>query len=106
LNPKRTTDVLPKPDNCKSYRHRLGLPSIGELPLGRQKVLRASFDQIDGQQRLHLRRWRYDIECRAMRPTSAGFLVNVSQLPQFYDLIGRALAQARRDGLVGTGAIP
>ena len=21
LNPKRTTDVLPKPDNCKSYRH-------------------------------------------------------------------------------------
>jgi hypothetical protein len=22
LNPKRTTDVLPKPDNCKSYRHR------------------------------------------------------------------------------------
>ena len=20
LNPKRTTDVLPKPDNCKSYR--------------------------------------------------------------------------------------
>ena len=85
---------------------RLGLPSIGELPLGQQKILRASFDQIGGQHRLHLRRWGYDYENRAMRPTSAGILVSVTQLPQLYDLIGRALAQARREGLVGTWRVP
>jgi len=91
---------------ARNINSRLGLSSIGELPLGRQKVLRASFDQINGQQRLHLRRWGYDCENRAMRPTSAGLLINIGQLPQLYDLIGRALAQARRDGLVGTWRVP
>jgi hypothetical protein len=41
-----------------------------------------------------------------MRPTSAGLLINIGQLLQLYDLIGRALAQARRDGLVGTWRVP
>jgi hypothetical protein len=85
---------------------RLGLPSIGELPLGPLKTLRASLEQIDGQQRLHLCRWGYDYENRAMRPTSVGILVSVNQLPQLYDLIGRSLAQARREGLVGTWRVP
>ena len=37
------------------------------------------------------------------RPTSGGILFNVTQLPQLYDLIGSALAQARRQGLVFIG---
>ena len=87
----------------RNRNSRLGSESVGELPLGQWKILRASFDQIDGQQCLHLRRWRYDVETRAMRPTSSGILLNVTQLPQLYDLIGSALAQARRQGLVFIG---
>jgi hypothetical protein len=34
-----------------------------------------------------------------MRPTSSGILLNVTQLPQLYDLIGRAVGQVRRQGL-------
>ena len=87
----------------RNSNSRLGLDSVGELPLGQWKLVRVSFDQIDGQQCLHLRRWRYDVKTRTMRPTSSGILLNVTQLPRLYDLIGRALGQARRQGLVFIG---
>jgi hypothetical protein len=90
----------------RNNNSRTGLQSIGELHTGPTRTLRASFDQIDGRTTLHLRRWRYSSESRAMRPTDAALLVNVAQLPQLYDLIGRALAQARRDGLVFVGVRP
>jgi hypothetical protein len=39
-----------------------------------------------------------------MRPTAEALVVNVTQLPEFYSMIGAALAAARRQGLIYTVA--
>jgi hypothetical protein len=79
---------------------RLGLNSIAELRLGEFRALRLSIEAINGRPAVHLRRWRLDSNARAMRPTAEALIVNVTQLPAFYSMIGAALAAARRQGLV------
>jgi len=45
LNPKRTTDVLPKPDNCKSYRHEACTKKGCRQHIGRELLLKTSHAQ-------------------------------------------------------------
>lgn len=79
---------------------------VGSVSLGRGGSIRASF-YVDGSDssthKLRLARWVPD-RAQQQRPTRAALTVRASDLVPLYDLIGKALSQARRNGLVVTAA--
>jgi hypothetical protein len=76
---------------------------VGSVSLGRGGALYANFYTDDINPKLRLCRWRPD-KAMQLRPTRSALTVQARDLPQLYDLIGRALAKARREGLVVTAA--
>jgi hypothetical protein len=97
-----TTQFIRDAFGSRNRLSRTGQTSVAEMQLGDHKAFR--FEPVNGHQSVHLRRWAYDDETRGMRPTAAALMVDISQLPQLYSMIGAALAKARRDGLVITAA--
>ena len=97
-------NILPRATSRKSLPNIPMLSGdIGAVTLGRGGAIRASFYTDDLNPKLRVCRWHPD-KAQQLRPTRSALTLQVRDLPQLYDLIGRALAKARRDGLVVTAA--